>query len=275
MARWLADGKAARNLAARVASAVILGSVFLAAVFAGTPWFAAIVIAGAMVSFHEWSRLTSASAASVDRWGPLAVVPLAPLVGLVWDPAAGLGLMVVLAAGVYAIFRALHRAAPAYSAFGLLYVGIPALAILWMRDQPEAGLGLVLWFCATIWVNDVAAFASGRSIGGPRLAPTVSPAKTWAGFAGGVAGAICVGAAASWLLDWDRPGMAMLLGAILAAIAQLGDLFESAIKRQFGVKDSGVLIPGHGGLLDRMDGFLAAAPAAALIYAIFREPVGW
>jgi phosphatidate cytidylyltransferase len=275
MARWPAVPEAARNLAARAASAVVLGSVFIAAVLAGGAWFAAIVIAGAMASFHEWSRLTSASAASVDRWGPLAVLPAPPLLGLAWGPAAGLALIVVLSAAIYALFRVLRRAAPAYSAFGLVYIGVPALSILWLRDQPEVGLGLVLWFCATIWVNDIAAYASGRTIGGPRLAPSISPAKTWAGFAGGVAGAVGIGALASWLLGWGQPLVAMLLGGGLAGIAQLGDLFESAIKRQFGVKDSSGLIPGHGGLLDRMDGFLAAAPMAALIYGIFREPVGW
>lgn len=275
MAHWPAVPKTARNLAARIASALVLGTVFVAVAFAGGVWFAAMVIAVAMLSFHEWSKLTAAGGTSRDLWGPLIALPLPLLLSLVWGPAAGLALVLALAGAVFWLFRAKQRSAPGYTAFGLAYVAIPALSILWLREQPEAGLGLVLWFCATIWINDVAAFASGRTIGGPKLAPTISPAKTWAGFAGGVAGAACVGVAASWLLGWDRPLMAMLVGAALASIAQGGDLFESAIKRHFGVKDSGHLIPGHGGVLDRLDGFIAAAPVAALIYAVFREPVGW
>lgn len=277
MAHWSADPEIGRNLRNRVVSGVVLGAAFLAAVFAGGIVFHVIVIAVAMLCFREWSRLTCAAEPSIDRWGPLALVPLPLVIGMLLGAGSTLTLTLTmaLAAAIYTVFRLCSRSAPGYTAFGFVYVTVPALSVLWLREQPEAGLGLVLWLCAIIWVNDIAAFASGRTIGGPKLAPTISPAKTWAGFFGGVVGAIAAGGLASSLLEWPAPLSVMALSALLATIAQCGDLFESAIKRHFGVKDSGGLIPGHGGALDRMDGFLAAAPVAALIYAGFGDAVGW
>ena len=275
MAHWFRAPRVGRNLAERVVSAIVLGTGFVAAVFAGGPVFAAVVIAGAVLCLREWTRLTSTMVHSVDRWGPMALVPVPLLAGILWGPGIGLVLIAVVSASIYGLLRSRERTSAGYTAFGFLYVTVPTLSVLWLRAQPEEGLGLVLWFCAIIWINDIAAFASGRLIGGPKLAPSISPAKTWAGCAGGVLGAICVGALAVWLLDWGQPVVVITVSAVLAGVAQAGDLFESAIKRQFGVKDSGVLIPGHGGLLDRMDGFMAAAPVAALLLAIAGEPVGW
>ena len=275
MARWFTVPETGRNLVKRVVSAIILGAAFIAAVVAGGIAFDAVVIAVALLCFREWSRLRSGAVHSIERWGPLALIPLPLVVAPIWGPAPSLALTGLIAATIFGAFRARNRAAPGYTAFGFLYVTVPALSVLWLRDQPDEGLGLLLWFCATIWVNDIAAFASGRTIGGPKLAPTISPAKTWAGFAGGVVGAIMAGGIASWLLGWPAPAIVMMVSAALAMVAQCGDLFESAVKRHFGVKDSGMLIPGHGGALDRMDGFMAAAPVAALIYAGFGDAVGW
>jgi phosphatidate cytidylyltransferase len=152
-----------------------------------------------------------------------------------------------------------------WTGLGVVYLGLPALALIWLRSLPDLGWGLLLGLLVVVWTTDTAAYVAGRSLGGPRLAPAVSPSKTWSGLCGGVLGAALVGALAAWLLGSGRPAQAAGLGAILAAVSQLGDLIESAFKRLAGVKDSGSLIPGHGGILDRVDGLLLAAPVLALL----------
>jgi phosphatidate cytidylyltransferase len=157
---------------------------------------------------------------------------------------------------------------------GVLYVSLPCLALLWIRDLP-GGLETLLWVLVLVWATDTAAYVAGRGIGGPRLAPRISPNKTWAGLAGGAVGAALVGFAAVLLRgappDAGPLGDAWLLvalSAILALVEQAGDLAESAVKRHFGVKDSGNLIPGHGGVLDRVDGLIAVSLAVAGLSAL-------
>ena len=140
-------------------------------------------------------------------------------------------------------------------AAGLAYIAIAYAALLEVRAAP-AGRGNVLFVMAVVWAGDIGAYVAGRALGGPRLAPRISPGKTWSGAAGGTACAVLAGMALAW-----TPGAAALALA-LSVVAQAGDLLESAVKRLLGAKDSGRLIPGHGGLLDRLDGVLAAAPAA-------------
>jgi phosphatidate cytidylyltransferase len=164
---------------------------------------------------------------------------------------------------------------------------LATVALLWLRGDPAAGRANLLFLFLLIWASDIGAYLAGRLIGGPRLAPLISPGKTWSGAAGGIAAALAVGWGAAWILPMAGPMGAHLGGqtggqagghmgpgdpAWIAAVAlglcvigQLGDLAESWAKRRFGVKDSGALIPGHGGLLDRLDALIAVAPFAALL----------
>ena len=144
--------------------------------------------------------------------------------------------------------------------WGVLYIGIPAFALVLLN---WAWSELVLWLFFVVWSTDIFAYFAGRAIGGPKLAPRTSPNKTWAGLGGGVIGAAIVGAVAAWLMQLEN--VFLLLGGPLAVLAQLGDLYESAVKRRHGVKDSGRILPGHGGVLDRLDGLL---PAALATYAV-------
>ena len=145
-----------------------------------------------------------------------------------------------------------------WTSAGLVYVGLPAAALLWLRGQDRE---TAFWVLLVVWATDIAAYAVGRAIGGWRLLPKVSPNKTWAGAIGGIVAAALAGwiVAAGFALSVD-PILVAGLSALLALAAQGGDLFESAVKRHFGAKDAGKLIPGHGGLLDRIDGLMAAAP---------------
>lgn len=152
---------------------------------------------------------------------------------------------------------------------GLFYVTIPCASIIWLREVrfvsiPDAGLYLVLFVVLIVAVTDIGAYFTGRKFGGPKLAPVISPNKTWAGLGGGVAAAAITGGIAHVFAPYPPTFLSSILwGAVIALLAQGGDLFESWIKRRVGAKDSGSLIPGHGGLLDRVDGLIFTIPAFA------------
>ena len=152
-------------------------------------------------------------------------------------------------------------------AAGLAWVAVAGIALIWLRQDSAAGRANLLFLAPVVWASDVGAYAAGRLLGGPKLAPRISPAKTWAGAGGGLLAAIAVGLLIAALLGPWNFARAALVAAGLGLAAQAGDLVESGFKRSCGAKDSGRLIPGHGGLLDRLDGMLAAAPAAALLVA--------
>ena len=252
------------GLGTRFASAAVLAPLAVAATYAGDWIFAAFVgVAGALV-VREWGRL-------VGNSGPALLVHGAIVIGGVFLAAARLELaalfVVVGAAAALALAAAVSRRDLGWTALGALYIGVPCIALIWLRAAPDTGFVAVLWVFAVVWATDIGAYLSGLTIGGPRLVPHLSPAKTWSGAAGGLLGAAVVGVIVASLTDvvLTRPtiGIAIGLSFLLSLSAQLGDLFESVIKRRFGAKDSGALIPGHGGVMDRVDSLLFAAPAAA------------
>ena len=156
---------------------------------------------------------------------------------------------------------------------GFLYALLPSLGLLWIRDRYQiegapAGLELLVWVFIVTWSTDIGAYFAGRAIGGPKLAPSISPNKTWAGLFGGVIAAFLLGGL--WANTIHRPASAYFLAGPLAVAAQFGDLFESGLKRRAGVKDSGTWLPGHGGALDRLDGLVVVAvlTAAAVIAGV-------
>jgi phosphatidate cytidylyltransferase len=183
----------------------------------------------------------------------------------VWQGQFGLA-AVAVAVGVAALGGRswAHGRPMLWPALGLVYLSVPAAALIWLRGGPD-GAKIVFWILLVVWAVDIGAYAAGRGIGGPRLAPRISPGKTWAGLAGGMAAAGLVGGGGGVLLGLGGAVALAALGAVLAVVGQAGDLAESAFKRHFHAKDSGRLIPGHGGLLDRLDGLLAVAPVVALL----------
>jgi phosphatidate cytidylyltransferase len=148
---------------------------------------------------------------------------------------------------------------------GFIYALVPALAVLWIREQPSLGLSMVVWVFVVVWSTDIGAFFAGRAIGGPKLAPSISPNKTIAGLIGGMVSAGLAGWA--WTDFSGIPSVFLWLAPPLAFAAQAGDLFESWLKRRAKAKDSGSWLPGHGGLLDRLDGLVVVAPLTALVFA--------
>ncbi len=253
------------ELRARVLSALLLVPVVLAIVFLGSPAMEGLVILAAILLGWEWGGLCGA-----DRPMPArAVLILAILAGVLAGALGYFGpALLLVAAGLLVVglaMAALRLANPLWLALGVPYLALPCIALLWLRFSHDSGAELVLWLLLVIWATDSGAYFAGRAIGGPKLAPSISPNKTWAGFIGGIAAADLV-AASGWVLLPDHPLLPLILiGALVAALSQVGDLFESFAKRRFGVKDTGTLIPGHGGLLDRVDGLLVGILAISSV----------
>jgi phosphatidate cytidylyltransferase len=237
--------------------------------------FAILVGAIAAGLAWEWVRLTGEG-----RFGATGYALAATVLAVVFAVFIGrleLALVCAVAASVIVyLFARGGRAHPLWVAFGPLYIGLPSIALVWLRGHDEAGRLLVLWLLVTVWATDIGAFFAGRLIGGPRLAPRISPKKTWAGLGGAIVSAGIVGAIAS-AIDSAAPATVLLAaaGAILAIVAQAGDLGESWVKRRFGAKDSSQLIPGHGGLFDRVDGLLTAAVVLALWQWLTGGALSW
>ena len=263
-------------LVQRILSALVLIPVALAAIWfgdPGKPYLILLVAAVGGVLAWEWARLCGHG--HLGFAGALLIVMVLVAIALTLQMRymTGIWALIFGAALVVALGKFEHDGRPYWLGLGALYVGLPCLAILWLRVQPNGGLATLLWLFALVWATDTGAFLAGRLIGGPKLAPSISPNKTWAGLGGGVAAAALVGLATYWLLPaGNGPWLAGISG-LLALVEQAGDLFESAAKRQAGVKDSSNLIPGHGGALDRLDGLLAVSAAVAALSAIVGHPL--
>lgn len=240
-------------------SAALLAPAALACIWLGADAWTALMAAAAGGLAYEWVALCGARP---GRW-PGLVVPCAVLLaGLVAVLDRERWALAVLAAGALAAGWSSGRRA---MAVGVLYVGVAGVALIWLRGDNAAGRANVLFLVFVVWASDVGAYVAGRWLGGRKLAPAISPGKTWSGAVGGLLAAMLVGEIAGRLLAVGPVGRAAVVAGLLGVAAQAGDLLESAAKRHFGVKDSGRLIPGHGGLLDRLDGLLTAAPAAAAL----------
>lgn len=265
-----AGGPRASNLALRVASASVLAPVTLALTYVGgwIFYFLCAIAAGGIL--WEWVSLASHRAdprVLVPGWLALPAATLLIGLGL---PGGGMGAVAFGAVVAGSIVAALPRPtdeafAPTWAAGGVLYAGALLIAPSMLRSDPQWGLLALLFLFANVWATDIFAFFCGRAIGGPLLWPRVSPKKTWAGAVGGLAGGVAASVAVAYASGIGKLGIVWVMACVLSVLAQAGDLFESAVKRRFGAKDASHLIPGHGGLMDRLDGFLLAAVAALLI----------
>ena len=262
MADLTAAPKAA-ELRTRILSALILAPVALGlAWLGGWPFAALLAVAAVAMSWELSALLPGHSAASRMMLAGFAVLAI--------FLTATTGPFVALLAGVaglaFAVAISMLRGASSWPPLlAYPYLILPLIALLWLRLDAEYGRLAIFWLLLVVWATDIFAYFAGRGIGGPKIAPRLSPKKTWAGLIGGMFGAGVVGAAAAIWLNLGSPALLALVSAGLAVVAQAGDFFESALKRRAGVKDSGKLIPGHGGILDRVDGLVTAAVAAALI----------
>jgi len=251
-----------RNLKLRIFSGAVLAAVAFLLAYAGPLPFAVLILVCALVISWEWGRLVRG--ATFDLGFFVHAIAVTAAIVLAGAGYAALAIAALVIAAITLIPLYVGRGAR-LSALGVFYVGLPAVALLWLRSDEPFGFTAVLFIFAVVWSSDTAAYAAGRSIGGPKLWPRVSPNKTWAG----LVGALCAGSAAAAVFTVLEPEAGpvrlILIGAGLALVAQAGDLAESALKRLFNLKDASDLIPGHGGFMDRMDSIVAAAVAAALL----------
>jgi phosphatidate cytidylyltransferase len=275
----LADDPAvARSQSARWADLRlrILSAAVLAPLALGCIWIGGVALAGlvALVSIglaYEWLGLCGRRA-SIAAILLFAALPASVVLTALGVAPYAIGLLVLATVAGAALAHGFSPARPL--GFGIPYLGLGAVAMIWLRRQPGSGGVNVIVLLLVVWASDIGAYMIGRMFGGRRLAPTISPGKTWSGAVGGLMAAAGAGAAASAILgkgpiSWRPVAFAVLIGVI----SQAGDLFESLLKRHFGVKDSGAMIPGHGGLLDRLDAVLTAAPAAALLALVLGRGV--
>jgi phosphatidate cytidylyltransferase len=248
-----------RNLLMRVIAALVLAPLAIAIAYAGGWLWAVLVTLAAVGLYVEW--LTIVGAAGAVRVIASGAVALA-VAGLCLASGRIEAALVVLAIGFVAVAM-LSPDRRNWTATGFLYAGLAEIASVLVRLDASKGFVALIFVLLIVWVTDIGGYFAGRGIGGPKLWPRVSPKKTWAGAIGGLVGSLAV-AAGFATFDLGKTGPLLVLSALLSVVSQLGDLFESAVKRRFGVKDSSHIIPGHGGLLDRLDGFVAAVVMAAI-----------
>lgn len=274
-----------KNLKQRVFGALLLLPPVLAIIYLGDLWFTGLLMVGGAFMVFEWHRMTRVAPLMI-KLSSLSFVAAACLFGFLISPTTPIAMVILgMAIPLLLVFTALsdldeHKSPilhmMRWSGNGTLYVALPMMALAWIRGiggntggLGDMGMLYVFWTFLIVWAVDVGGYFFGKGIGGPKLAPKISPNKTWAGFIGGTVLAMFV----TWILVLvvgdPRMGYALGAAALVGMVSQIGDLFESAIKRAFNVKDSGQLIPGHGGILDRVDGLVFAAPLMAVLLDVY------
>jgi phosphatidate cytidylyltransferase len=253
-------GKGASNLFMRVVAALVLAPLTIAiAWIGGWPWICLVTAAGALL-YAEWLMIVGASRNRLIVAAGFSALVIAGI--LMMSGRTDIAVAVLAAGTVLAAILASGQRL--WVAGGMVYAAAAVVASILVRLDANAGFLALMFVLLIVWVTDIGGYFAGRGIGGPKLWPRVSPKKTWAGAIGGLVLSLAV-AAVFALLGFGRMLPLLLLGTVLSVVSQLGDLFESAVKRRFGVKDSSHIIPGHGGLMDRLDGFVAAIVFAAFI----------
>ncbi|MES2907313.1 MAG: CDP-archaeol synthase [Pseudomonadota bacterium] len=264
--KTLAQLIANKNLHTRIISSFVLAPVALAALWWGGP---VAIVATALISamvYYEWARLTGSSCRSFLFFMSQAIIAITAVLLVLQanEFAATFWIILVVLIG---FIHFLFKNADSWKALGLLYALTLLVTLLLLRQSPTIGFEAALFVVLVVWVTDSSAYFAGSLIGGKKLLPKISPQKTFAGFYGGLAAAVIVGIVLAFVFKLPSIVMPVLMALVLSLASQIGDLFESWVKRKFHVKDSGGLIPGHGGALDRLDSLVAASLVAYLIGA--------
>ena len=274
-------GSGGDSLGVRAASAAVLAPAVLGTAYLGGPVFIAAVGVAGLFAWLELRRLLGKP--TVDAAGVAGIAGLTA--ACVLFAMVGTAEATIAVAAVALIVAVMERGPLRNRAAGLVGAGLIlflVIATLALRGDDSAGRATIFWLFAVVWASDTGAYAAGRAFGGPRLAPRISPAKTWAGALGGAVAGVGASALLGWLMPFagwvaERPSFALLAvaGALGSIVGQMGDLAESALKRRVGAQDSGRLIPGHGGILDRGDAFAAAAFALILATVVSGGQPPW
>jgi phosphatidate cytidylyltransferase len=255
-----ATEQGSRNLLTRIVAAMVLAPLAIAIAYAGG-WLWIVLVTLIVIGLYvEWLTVVGLARDIRVVLSGSAALAIAGLCLMAERSEISFGVL-----GIGLVVSALI--APErrnWVAAGFLYAAAAEVASVMVRLDAEKGFAALMLVLLVVWATDIGGYFAGRSIGGPKLWPRVSPKKTWAGAVGSFVASLAV-AGGFAALDLGKTAPLLLLGAVLSVVSQLGDLFESAVKRRFGVKDSSHIIPGHGGLLDRLDGFVAAVLVAAIL----------
>jgi len=259
------------NLQIRVLSAIVLAVVVFGATWLGGVAFRVFAVAMGLAIFHEWLGMALREEDVVLRrvgWLFMLAVAVVILTGAPASPAGWMFGSVAMATLLGGAAGLATRRGVALGA-GIAYAGLPMASLALLRGVDLPGMIAIAFLLAIVWATDILAYFAGRRVGGPKLAPRISPNKTWSGAIGGAVAAVAAGAGIFLLVGHPAPAwVALGLALVLSIVAQAGDLLESAVKRHFGVKDSGGMIPGHGGVMDRFDGLVTAAAMLYMIGAV-------
>ena len=264
------------GLLTRLAAAAVLAPVTIAVAWiGGTVWIVSVTIVAA-IALWEWSRMVDGGPLS-SAGGAVIVTSLAVPIGFFGDVRVAGAVIAICGGAALVVGNATRNPVHGmWMAVGAVYIGSAALTLSWLRTGATSGLGAVLWLLLSVWASDALAYAAGRLIGGPRLAARISPNKTWAGLGGAMLGAAVVSGLFGFFWT-DGPGPVLLAaaGLVVGLVGQGGDLLESFAKRRFGTKDSSTLIPGHGGVLDRIDALMAVTLIATFVYLVNGQEWSW
>jgi phosphatidate cytidylyltransferase len=260
------------SIKTRFLSAAILAPIALALVWLGGWYFTGLILLAGVLMVREWDRLCGGNGRGLHVWLLSAAVVAVSIFSATgqWNllgPAAVVGVLLA--------FVANRKDQPKWTALGGLYILLPMIALLWIRNDLQWGLVTIVWMLVVVWATDTGAYFAGKSIGGPKMAPRISPNKTWAGLVGGVVAAAFFSVLTGKIAGAGSLQNLALFGGLAAVVGQLGDVCESSVKRHFGVKDSGDIIPGHGGLFDRLDSLLIVALVIAGLNLAAGEAVLW
>lgn len=247
------------NLMLRILAALVLAPLTIAIAYAGGWLWALLVTLVSIGLFAEWLMVVGAGSAALTGVGTIVIAMMGASVAF---GALKTSIVTGLIGG--AVVTVIARGKFLWAATGFAYAAAALLASILVRKDLVNGFSALMFVLLVVWATDIGGYFAGRSIGGPKLWPRVSPKKTWSGALGGFAASLAV-AAGFVACGIGKAVPLLLVAAVLSVVSALGDLFESAVKRRFGVKDSSHLIPGHGGLMDRLDGFVAAILAAWII----------
>ncbi|MGB6769395.1 MAG: phosphatidate cytidylyltransferase [Methyloceanibacter sp.] len=252
----------------RLVSAIVMAALALGSALVSVWTFVALLIAAGVTVSWEWGRLVRK--AGFDAIAGIQSAAVASVAVAVALSRPGLALIAAIVALVGTGLLAVSSLTVGWSLLGIAYSVLSTWSMVWLRSDPTLGATALLYLLLVAWTTDTASYGGGRLVGGPKLAPSISPRKTWSGLLAGILAPALVGYAFALFLQDTSAWRLTLVSIVIAAACQAGDLGESAVKRRFGTKDMSNLIPGHGGLLDRIDGLLIAAIAAALI--ALRDP---
>ncbi|RWD92422.1 phosphatidate cytidylyltransferase [Mesorhizobium sp.] len=252
------------NLQQRVISAIVMAAATLTLTWLGGLPFRLFCATIAALIFYEWTRMSRPGNGSTLGFLPEALIAVFIVALVAGLPALWLLLLVAALTAVGAVAARLRGAAQ-WEASGLAYASLSGFSLAYLRDDNHSGLIAILFLFAVVWATDIAAYFVGRAVGGPKLAPSISPGKTQSGALGGAVGGVVAGLLLAIVAGAGNLIQLGLVALALSIISQIGDLFESWVKRRHGCKDSSNLIPGHGGVMDRVDGLVAAAFALYVI----------